>query len=123
GPNGCCNGQCGGGCPNGNCGCPNGNCAGGGYGPGGCGPQGCGPGGCGAGGLGPGGYAQAGNYNCRYGCRSACAPIPNLYAGQQAVDWQLGGPAGPPSAQVSYPYYTTRGPRDFFANHPPTIGP
>ncbi|QDU59067.1 2Fe-2S iron-sulfur cluster-binding family protein [Aeoliella mucimassa] len=30
---------------------------------------------------------------------------------------------GPSSAQVAYPYYTTRGPRDFFLNKPPTIGP
>lgn len=29
---------------------------------------------------------------------------------------------GPPSAQVGYPYYTHRGPRDFFLDDPPTIG-
>ena len=33
-----------------------------------------------------------------------------------------GGPAGPASAQVAYPYYTARGPRDFFVDDPPTIG-
>ncbi len=34
------------------------------------------------------------------------------------------GPAdGPPVAQVTYPYYTTRGPRDFFEANPPSIGP
>ena len=33
------------------------------------------------------------------------------------------GPAGPPSAQVGYPYYTTRGPRDFLLDNPPSIGP
>jgi hypothetical protein len=32
------------------------------------------------------------------------------------------GPAGPAAAQVAYPYYTTRGPRDFLLNNPPTIG-
>jgi hypothetical protein len=32
------------------------------------------------------------------------------------------GPQGPPTAQVGYPYYTTRGPRDFFTNNPPSIG-
>ncbi len=26
------------------------------------------------------------------------------------------------TAQVAYPYYTTRGPRDFLLNNPPTIG-
>lgn len=29
---------------------------------------------------------------------------------------------GPPSAQVGYPYYSHRGPRDFFLDDPPTIG-
>jgi hypothetical protein len=33
-----------------------------------------------------------------------------------------GGPAGPAAAQVAYPYYTVRGPRDFFLDNPPTIG-
>ncbi len=34
------------------------------------------------------------------------------------------GPAdGPAVAQVTYPYYTTRGPRDYFAASPPSIGP
>ncbi|RIK83550.1 MAG: hypothetical protein DCC67_05870 [Planctomycetota bacterium] len=30
---------------------------------------------------------------------------------------------GPPVGQVAYPYYTTRGPRDFLLNNPPHIGP
>ncbi len=30
---------------------------------------------------------------------------------------------GPSAAQVAYPYYTTRGPRDFFLDNPPSIGP
>ena len=38
-----------------------------------------------------------------------------------------GGPmmqdAGPPTGAVAYPYYTTRGPRDFLAKQPPSIGP
>jgi hypothetical protein len=33
------------------------------------------------------------------------------------------GPMGPPSAHVTYPYYTTRGPRDFLADNPMSIGP
>ncbi len=32
------------------------------------------------------------------------------------------GPRGPATAQVAYPYYTARGPRDFFVDNPPTIG-
>ncbi|MCE5302184.1 MAG: hypothetical protein LLF97_03625 [Planctomycetaceae bacterium] len=31
--------------------------------------------------------------------------------------------AGPATGTVAYPYYTTRGPRDFLANNPPSIGP
>ncbi len=30
--------------------------------------------------------------------------------------------SGPPTAAVAYPYYTVRGPRDFLANNPPSIG-
>lgn len=33
-----------------------------------------------------------------------------------------GGPGGGPAAQVAYPYYTARGPRDFLVDNPPTIG-
>lgn len=29
---------------------------------------------------------------------------------------------GPPTAAVAYPYYTLRGPRDFLAPNPPSIG-
>jgi len=30
---------------------------------------------------------------------------------------------GPPVGQVAYPYYTTRGPRDFLMSHPRPLGP
>ncbi|HBE68991.1 MAG TPA: hypothetical protein DDW52_12655 [Planctomycetaceae bacterium] len=33
-----------------------------------------------------------------------------------------GGAGGGQVAQVAYPYYTTRGPRDFLLDNPPTIG-
>jgi len=32
------------------------------------------------------------------------------------------GAQGPATAQVAYPYYTTRGPRDFLQANPPSIG-
>jgi hypothetical protein len=32
------------------------------------------------------------------------------------------GAYGPPTAAIAYPYYTTRGPRDFFEPNPPSIG-
>ena len=34
-----------------------------------------------------------------------------------------GDPGGPPVGAVTYPYYTVRGPRDFLARNPPSIGP
>ncbi|MBN2022339.1 MAG: hypothetical protein JW809_06050 [Pirellulales bacterium] len=43
------------------------------------------------------------------GCRLCC--------GRPAVD------PGPASAAITYPYYTTRGPRDFLARNPRSIGP
>ena len=30
---------------------------------------------------------------------------------------------GPAAGAITYPYYTVRGPRDFFADNPPSIGP
>lgn len=33
-----------------------------------------------------------------------------------------GGQPGPTTAQVGYPYYTLRGPRDFLLDNPPSIG-
>ena len=33
------------------------------------------------------------------------------------------GNPGPPTGGVAYPYYTVRGPRDFLADNPPSIGP
>jgi hypothetical protein len=32
------------------------------------------------------------------------------------------GPSGPPTGANAYPYYTLRGPRDFLAGNPPSIG-
>ena len=32
------------------------------------------------------------------------------------------GAGAPQGAQVAYPYYTNRGPRDFLLNNPPSIG-
>ncbi len=63
----------------------------------------------------------------RHGCGNPhcdrCGPMvqvpPRLPHGYQ----QQVGPAGPPTAAVAYPYYTLRGPRDFLAAQPPSIGP
>lgn len=82
-------------CGDGACGRPGlaGRMGGGG---GGLAGGGCGPGGCGAGGL-----AGQGQH---HGTRT------------------FNGPSGPPTGAVAYPYYTTRGPRDFLVDNPPSIG-
>jgi hypothetical protein len=36
---------------------------------------------------------------------------------------QSAGEAGPPAGAITYPYYTIRGPRDFYAKNPGSIGP
>lgn len=101
----------------------------------GCGPcGGCGGGGCGGGcydegyscgdsccGDGGGYYEGGGGYGGGGGC-SSCG-----YAAhgpqQMANGPEYGYAQGPPSAGVTYPYYTNRGPRDFLAARPRNIGP
>jgi hypothetical protein len=64
--------------------------------------------------CGPGGKGQYAS--CHAQRRADYVPqIPHHYYKQV-------GPAGPPTAAYAYPYYTTRGPRDFFLNNPSTIG-
>lgn len=43
---------------------------------------------------------------------------PNAYAGQGG----MGGMGGQPAPAYAYPYYTTRGPRDFLQDKPASIG-
>ncbi len=91
-----------------------GNCGGacGGCGVAGCGGR-CGVPGCGVGTL---GWQQGGiDYSSHL--------QPGLLghnAGAQLNSRPFN--AGPPSAQVAYPYYTVRGPRDFLMTNPPSIG-
>ncbi|MEI8375799.1 MAG: hypothetical protein WCJ35_23500 [Planctomycetota bacterium] len=49
-------------------------------------------------------------------CSNRCEPCRGNASGAQQ---QQAGPGG----SVSYPYYTTRGPRDFLETHPQSIGP
>ena len=46
------------------------------------------------------------------------------HVGPQSHTGSGPGPAygGPSAGQVTYPYYTTRGPRDFLQANPPSIG-
>jgi hypothetical protein len=125
---GCCNGSGmtdggsypGSGCACGRGGCGNGACGAGGCGNGACGGGGCGPGGCGNGyGMNGGGPndPNGGGSNDPNGYAHGQGPVPRGVGGQYL------GAAGPPTGGVAYPYYTNRGPRDFLAANPPSIGP
>ncbi|HEV3022096.1 MAG TPA: hypothetical protein VGX76_06500 [Pirellulales bacterium] len=67
----------------------------------------------------------------RAGCRQGCGLFANRGCGifghpgcgarGGSDDGAVVG--GPPTAQVTYPYYTTRGPRDFLQDNPRGIGP
>ncbi len=105
---GCHGGACGGhgGCPSGACG------GGGGHAHAGC--EACGDGRFAGGAHGNGG-GHGGHFGGGQG-QHGMAGVPHHFSREYL------GPQGPSSAQVAYPYYTTRGPRDFFANDPMSIG-
>lgn len=46
-----------------------------------------------------------------------------MHPRQADMEAQAAYNPGPPTAQVTYPYYTNRGPRDFLARSPRSIGP
>jgi hypothetical protein len=69
----------------------------------------CGP--CG-GGYGPGGYGAGGG-----------GPFGGVLLHKHGYPEYPAFNPGPPHGQVAYPYYTTRGPRDFLRDNPPHIGP
>ena len=54
-------------------------------------------------------------------CNSAQGKAVALQPAPQQASQQ--GDQQGPSGTVSYPYYTTRGPRDFLETHPQSIGP
>ena len=110
---GCCSPRCQSGC---------GTCGGPGYqscGEAGCdtcsstGCESCGPAECGTcGGAGCGSCYEPGGVMCGgMGCLSGGRGSQEAYT------------PGPPSGAITYPYYTVRGPRDFLAEIPPSIGP
>lgn len=98
---------------------------------------GCG-GGCGCGVVVPGGGGGCGCAACsgmiarldhvRQGVASHVAANSHrahflTKTAQRCENGYCGGRPGPMQGAVNYPYYTTRGPRDFFHPHPPSIGP
>ena len=64
----------------------------------------------------PGGPFNGGHYGA-FGGAHRTPGYPHHHLHREYV-----GPQGPPSAQVAYPYYTVRGPRDFLMDNPPSIG-
>lgn len=64
--------------------------------------------------------------SCRQGCNPCgegpcrCPACCGRFS--EAVTPEVVTP-GPPSAAITYPYYTNRGPRDFLAEDPPSLGP
>jgi hypothetical protein len=85
---------------------------------------GCPDGRCGGGGCKdcPGGVCKV-PHTGRYGGLAKHHLSPEEKAALAASDYGAITPAGPPTGAVAYPYYTTRGPRDFLAKRPPSIGP
>jgi hypothetical protein len=71
------------------------------------------------------GFGHFGHHGHGAGCYGVHAAFHGpIYAG--AVVPALPPPpynAGPPTPAVTYPYYTTRGPRDFLLDNPPPLGP
>lgn len=59
---------------------------------------------------------------CDNRCGRTYSGIEGSYAGHHH-GYQQAAPQGPPVGAVSYPYYTTRGPRDFLLSNPPPLGP
>ncbi|MBL6713053.1 MAG: hypothetical protein ISQ07_06680 [Pirellulales bacterium] len=91
-----------------------------------CGNMGCRNGICVHGGC----YGRACHDGSCQACRQHCGRYGGLARhrltpGERCAHGgcQQMGPAGPPTGAVAYPYYTTRGPRDFLAKCPPSIGP
>jgi hypothetical protein len=87
-----------------------------GYGPQGGGPQGyaqqnCGP-------QGNGQNCAARNRGQGHGHKTACKQNQYQYGPDQYSE-----DTGPPTGATTYPYYTNRGPRDFLARNPRSIGP
>ena len=70
----------------------------------------------------PGGTCRV-PHTGRYGGLAKHHLSPEEKAALAASDYGATQPAGPPTGAVAYPYYTTRGPRDFLARNPASIGP
>jgi hypothetical protein len=77
---------------------------------------------------------QSCDASCGAGCEASCDPsseptcreklCARLRCKRAGVPEETeAAPTPPQTGAVAYPYYTTRGPRDFLAKNPPSIGP
>lgn len=82
------------------------------------------------------GCSTACGASCEASCDASCEstyeptreePAPKYHACRlrcrRTLEEQEAAPAPPSTGAITYPYYTTRGPRDFLAKNPPSIGP
>lgn len=88
----------------------------------GCGGQGC-AGLCGGRCAAARSMAQARRGSNQEGAHELKLPHPMANAHRACAYGKCGARPGPERGAVSFPYYTVRGPRDFLAADPPSIGP
>jgi len=89
----------------------------------GLGQGGPGHGGPGQGGLGQGGLRHGGlGHGGLFGRFKGKAEAEHPYGGMSPMTPPMAGPHGPMAPSYGYPYYTTRGPRDFLMANPPSLG-
>ncbi len=87
---------------------------------------GCSEGSCGTGDAASNGQGAMANYEPHGGHAGVLGELNGgrTHRGPQSHLGPQPGPAvGPAAPTVTYPYYTTRGPRDFLNPNPPSIGP
>ncbi len=68
------------------------------------------------------GRCNGGCPNCGNGYVYGSRDAPGFFDMVHAKKAARRAAAGPQTPTYSYPYYTTRGPRDFLADNPPSIG-
>ncbi len=62
--------------------------------------------------------------NCGDPAKNRCCPLlGRLCRAPKAPCERPVAEAGPPAGAITYPYYTVRGPRDYLARNPGSIGP
>ena len=73
----------------------------------------------------PGGCVDSGAVVCDPATGRACGRCARCGLGSRLGNrrWRDPFNPGPPAGAITYPYYTNRGPRDFLASSPSSVGP